>query len=295
MVGHVTRFAPSPTGFLHLGHAYAAIYAAAVAQSSGGTFLVRIEDTDLIRSKAEFEVAIDEDLGWLGLNWQRPVRRQSEHLDAYASALQKLKDLECIYPCFCTRKAIEAEFRASVGAPQGPDGPIYPGTCKALTINAQKTRVEQGEQHAWRMDVAKAEKILGRSLTFHEFGSGPDGECGQVVVQADVYGDFVLARKDAPASYHLTVVVDDAIQGVTMVTRGSDLFLSSHLHRLLQDLLGLPQPLYNHHRLICDERGQRLAKRDQATSLREIRAKGTTANQVYAMLGFTSRSDQQTI
>ena len=289
MSGHITRFAPSPTGYLHLGHAYAAIYAAATALDTGGRFLVRIEDTDQARCRVEFEIAIEEDLHWLGLSWERPVRRQSEHFDDYANALKRLKDLNCVYPCFCTRKEIEAEFAASAGAPQGPDGPLYPGTCKLLDVAERTQRVDRGDQHAWRMDVARATAISGRTLTFYEAGVGPNGERGRIEVQPEIYGDFVLARKDAPASYHLAVVVDDAIQGVSMVTRGNDLFASTHLHRLLQALLGLPEPLYNHHRLICDAAGKRLAKRDQAASLRQLRAQGTSAMQIYEMLGLTNR------
>ena len=292
MSGHITRFAPSPTGYLHLGHAYAAIYAAAAALDTGGKFLVRIEDTDQARCRVEFEIAIEEDLHWLGLSWERPARRQSAHFSDYNGALEKLKAMGCAYPCFCSRKEIEAEFAASVGAPQGPEGPLYPGTCKTLGAGHRHERIARGEAHAWRMDVAKAQAILGRTLSFEERGEGPNGERGRIEVHSENYGDFVLARKDAPASYHLAVTVDDAIQGVTMVTRGNDLFPSTHLHRLLQELLGLPQPLYNHHRLVRDEFGRRLAKRDQSTSLRQLRAQGMRVVQVYELLGLTSRSDR---
>lgn len=290
MSGHITRFAPSPTGYLHLGHAYAAIYAAAAVLDTGGKFLVRIEDTDLARCRAEFEVAIEEDLKWLGLTWERPVRRQSEHFSDYNGALERLKALGCAYPCFCSRKEIEAEFSASVGAPQGPEGPLYPGTCTSLDDGSRRERIARGDAHAWRMDVAKAQAIIGRTLSFEELGWGPNGERGRIDVRPETYGDFVLARKDTPASYHLAVTVDDAIQGVTMVTRGHDLFPSTHLHRLLQELLGLPPPLYNHHRLVRDEFGKRLAKRDQSTSLRQLRAQGMSVVQVYELLGLTSRS-----
>ena len=290
MSGHITRFAPSPTGYLHLGHAYAAIYAAAGAVDTGGKFLVRIEDTDLARCRAEFEFAIEEDLQWLGLTWERPVRRQSGHFSDYNRALERLKALGCVYPCFCSRKEIEAEFSASVGAPQGPEGPLYPGTCKSLGVGFRHDRIARGDAHAWRMDVAKARAIVGHAFSFEELGAGPDGERGRIDVRPEIYGDFVLARKDAPASYHLAVTVDDAIQGVTMVTRGNDLFPSTHLHRLLQELLGLAPPLYNHHRLVRDEFGKRLAKRDQSTSLRQLRAQGMSVVQVYELLGLTSRS-----
>ncbi len=292
MTDHVTRFAPSPTGFLHLGHAFAALYAADVARQSGGRFLVRIEDTDRTRSRPEFEAAIEEDLRWLGLTWELPVRRQSEHFDDYARALETLKSLGCAYPCFCTRKEIEAEFAASISAPHGPEGPIYPGTCRTLVSSERDVRIARGDPHAWRLDVAKACTVIGVTgapLAFEELGAGPNGERGTIAAHPDAFGDFVLARKDAPASYHLSVVVDDAAQGVTIVTRGNDLFSATSLHRILQELLGLAAPAYSHHRLICDEHGKRLAKRDQAAALRTLRAQGISASDVRARLGFTNR------
>lgn len=287
MSGHTTRFAPSPTGYLHLGHAFAALYAADMA--AGGRFLVRIEDTDRTRARPAYEAAIFEDLAWLGLTWEEPVRRQSEHFGAYAKALDQLKALGCAYPCFCTRKEIEAEFAASVNAPHGPDGPIYPGTCRGLSDEEQAGRIARGDQHAWRLDVAKAVALLGAPLSFEELGGGPAGETGAIAVKADLFGDFVLARKDAPASYHLAVVVDDALQGVTLVTRGHDLFAAAHVHRVLQALLKLPVPLCSHHRLIVDASGKRLAKRDQATTLRHLRANGWTPARIREVLGLTSR------
>lgn len=289
MAPYVTRFAPSPTGYLHLGHAFAALYAADLAERSGGRFLVRIEDTDRTRARGEFEAAIFEDMAWLGLTWEEPVRRQSAHFDDYARALETLRGFACAYPCFCTRKEIEAEFAASVNAPHGPDGPIYPGTCRGLSDLEKTGRIERGDQHAWRLDVAKAVTLLGAPLSFEELGGGPAGETGAIAVKADLFGDFVLARKDAPASYHLSVVVDDALQGVTLVTRGNDLFAAAHVHRLLQALLKLPVPLYSHHRLILDASGKRLAKRDQATTLRHLRADGWTPARVREVLGLTSR------
>ena len=289
MTGHVTRFAPSPTGYLHLGHAFAALYAADLARASGGRFLVRIEDTDRTRARAEFETAIFEDLAWLGLSWEQPVRRQSEHFGDYATALETLKSLGCAYPCFCTRREIEAEFAASVNAPHGPDGPTYPGTCRGLTPVEREERIARGDQHAWRLDVAKATQVAAGPLSFEELGGGPAGERGAIAVKADLFGDFVLARKDAPASYHLAVVVDDALQGVTLVTRGNDLFAAAHVHRLLQALLRLPVPVYSHHRLVLDASGKRLAKRDQATTLRHLRADGWTPACVREALGLTSR------
>lgn len=289
MTPYVTRFAPSPTGYLHLGHAFAALYAADLAARAGGRFLVRIEDTDLTRARPTFETAIFEDLAWLGLRWEEPVRRQSEHFDDFARALQRLKAVGCAYPCFCTRKEIEAEFAASVNAPHGPDGPIYQGTCRALSAAEREQRLARGDQHAWRLDVAKAAARIGTSLSFAELGGGPNGERGTIAVTPDLFGDFVLARKDAPASYHLAVVVDDALQGVTLVTRGNDLFAATHVHRLLQALLELPVPQYSHHRLILDASGKRLAKRDQATTLKHLRADGWTSARVREVLGLTSR------
>lgn len=289
MSGEITRFAPSPTGYLHLGHAFAALYAADLAYQSGGRFLVRIEDTDRTRSRPEFEAGIDEDLTWLGLTWVRPVRRQSDHFDDYANALEKLKSLACVYRCFCTRKEIEVEFAASVNAPQGPDGPIYPGTCRVMDEWEREARIARGDPCAWRLDVAKACAIIRKPISFHELGAGPQGEHGEIVARPDAFGDFVLARKDAPASYHLSVVVDDALQGVTTVTRGNDLFAASSLHRMLQELLKLPVTRYSHHRLICDAAGKRLAKRDQATTLRTLRESGVTPGQIREQLGFTNR------
>ncbi len=287
MTSHATRFAPSPTGYLHLGHAFAALYAH--EQAAGGRFLVRIEDTDRTRSRPVYEAAIEEDLAWLGLSWERPMRRQSEHLDDYAKALEILKARGWAYPCFCTRKEIEAEFAASVSAPHGPEGPIYPGTCRMHSAQYRDARLQRGDQHAWRLDVVKALGSVGSALEFRELGSGPNGETGTIAARVDAFGDFVLARKDAPASYHLAVVVDDALQGITMVTRGNDLFAATSLHRLLQELLGLPAPVYSHHRLICDATGKRLAKRDQATTLRTLRAGGWTPARVREAVGLTSR------
>ncbi len=289
MAPHVTRFAPSPTGYLHLGHAFAALVAAELARASGGRFLVRIEDTDRTRARPEYEAAIFEDLAWLGLQWEEPVRRQSEHFGAYASALDVVKGLGCAYPCFCTRKEIEAEFAASVNAPHGPDGPVYPGTCRALPATERAQRLARGDNHAWRLDVAAALARLDVPLTFEELGRGPAAERGTIAVTADLFGDIVLARKDAPASYHLAVVVDDALQGVTLVTRGNDLFAAAHVQRLLQALLKLPVPQYSHHRLILDASGKRLAKRDQATTLKHLRADGWTPARVREAVAITSR------
>ena len=284
----ITRFAPSPTGHLHLGHAYAALFAAEAAGASG-TFLLRMEDIDPMRCRREFEAAIGDDLAWLGLRWPTPVRRQSEHFAEYAAALEKLKGLGLLYPCFCTRAAIAAEIQASVDAPQGPDGPIYPGTCRGLEKSQRDERVARGDAHGWRLDVARACAHVGDDLSFEETGQGPDGETGRIWTTPDLFGDVVLARKETPASYHLAVVVDDALQGVSLVTRGNDLFASTHLHRLLHALLNLRAPVYRHHRLITDASGRRLAKRDEDQTLRALRLAGATPDEIRRRVGLTSR------
>jgi glutamyl-Q tRNA(Asp) synthetase len=285
MTADVTRFAPSPTGPLHLGHAFAALFAEQAARASRGRFLLRIEDIDTARARPEFERAIEEDLAWLQLAWERPVRRQSEHFADYAAALEVLRRRELLYPCFCTRKEIAAEIAASAAAPQGPDGPLYPGTCRRVDPSERARRVADGEDHAWRLDVVRASSA--GPLTFDESGDVP--EAGHVMARPQMFGDVVLARKDTPASYHLAVVVDDAAQGVTLVTRGLDLLPATHLHRLLQALLGLPAPRYRHHRLITDVAGKRLAKRDHATALRTLRERSVRPEDIRTQLGFTSR------
>jgi glutamyl-Q tRNA(Asp) synthetase len=268
----VTRFAPSPTGWLHLGHAYAALFAREA--SAGGRFLIRLEDIDGTRARPEYEEAIFEDLAWLGLSWETPVRRQSDHFDDYRAALAKLEALKVLYPCFCTRREIQEEISRAGNAPQGPDGPLYPGTCRNRSANERAERIAAGEAYALRLDVAKAATIVAKELAWKDRGHG------HFKARADVFGDVVLARKDTPASYHLAVVVDDALQGITLVTRGEDLLEATHLHRLLQELLGLPVPEWHHHRLITDEAGKRLAKRDDARSLRSLRAAGWTPERV---------------
>ncbi len=282
-----TRFAPSPTGALHLGHAYAALVAQAAA-GEGGRFLVRLEDTDASRVRAEYEQGIYDDLKWLGLSWKEPIMRQSERAQAYVEALDKLRAQDLIYPCFCTRKEIEAEFRASLSAPHhnkmGPDGPLYPGTCKHLRPEEAVRRIAAKEPHALRLHMDRAMGTVSDNLTFRECGAGPNGESGIITAMPSVFGDAILARKDAPASYHLAVVVDDAAQGITLVPRGNDLFPSTHLHRLLQALLGLPAPDYLHHELIVDEDGKRLAKRHDALSLATLRADGKTPEDIKKML-----------
>lgn len=267
----VTRFAPSPTGWLHLGHAHAAIFAHEAAQ--GGRFLIRLEDIDGTRARPEYEEAIFDDLAWLELKWETPVRRQSDHFDDFRAALAKLEALGVLYPCFCTRREIQEEIARAGNAPQGPDGPLYPGTCRNRSADERAERMAKGEAYALRLDLAKAMQGVGE-LTWKDRGRGAFS------ARPDVFGDVVLARKDTPASYHLAVVVDDALQGITLVTRGEDLLEATHLHRLLQELLGLPVPEWHHHRLITDENGKRLAKRDDARSLRSLRAAGWTPDQI---------------
>lgn len=281
----VTRFAPSPTGYLHIGHAFAAIMAHDAAR--GGRFLVRIEDIDQTRCRPEFEAAIFEDLAWLGLDWEMPVLRQSERFDAYRAALAKLEARHLLYPCFCTRAEIAAEVARAFEAPHGPEGPIYPGTCRDLSEDERKARIASGAPYALRLDVAKA---AGRmlELTFEEHGLGPNGEHGRIAVDPLLFGDIVLARKDAPASYHLSVVADDAFQGVTLVTRGNDLFTATHIQRLLQTLLELPEPSYAHHKLILDAEGKKFSKRDHAVTLRDLRAQSVTPQAIRAQLGLSA-------
>lgn len=275
----VTRFAPSPTGWLHLGHAYAALFAGERARAGGGRFLLRMEDLDLTRVRPEYEAAIREDLHWLGLEWEEPVWRQSERFAVYREALGQLDALGLLYPCFCTRREIADEIERAGAAPQGPDGPLYPGTCRALDPATVEARMGEGLSYALRLNVKKAVEKAGRPLVWR------DESKGEMVATPEIFGDVVLARKDTPASYHLSVVIDDAAQAITHVTRGEDLFPATHLHRLLQDLLGLPVPVWAHHRLIVDEEGRRLAKRDAARSLRSLRDSGWTPEDVKARVG----------
>jgi glutamyl-Q tRNA(Asp) synthetase len=276
----VTRFAPSPTGYQHLGHAFAAITAQRAAQ--GGRFLVRIEDIDAARCRPQFEAAIFEDLSWLGLEWEPPVLRQSTRFGAYRAALDELHTQGLLYPCFCTRKEIAEEIASAADAPHGPEGPLYPGTCRALPPEIARTRMAAGESYALRLDVREAAKRAG-PLSFNEQGEGPEN--GIVATDPTRFGDVVLARKETPASYHLAVVVDDAHQGVTLVTRGNDLFTATPVQRLLQELLNLPAPAYAHHRLILDERGRKFSKREAGVTLRALRESGTTPADIRARLG----------
>jgi glutamyl-Q tRNA(Asp) synthetase len=264
----VTRFAPSPTGFLHLGHAFAAITAA----EAGTRFLLRIEDIDTGRTREEFVAAIFEDLHWLRLDWEEPVMRQSTRGEAYRDEIAKLEAKGVVYPCFCTRREIAVEIARAVEAPHGPDGPIYPRTCRRLSSDERAAKLASGMSYALRFDAAKAAAMAG-PLTFREHGA-------RVEVQPLLFGDIVLARKEMPAAYHLAVVVDDAFQGVTLVTRGADLLSATHVQRLLQALLGLPEPAYAHHRLILDADGKKFSKRDRAVTLRSLREAGVTAQDV---------------
>ncbi len=287
MTAPVTRFAPSPTGLMHLGHAHAALFAQGAAREGDGRFLLRIEDIDRGRCRAEFEAAILEDLAWLGLQWEAPVLRQSERGAAYGAALERLDALGVLYPCFCTRRDIAAEIAAAAAAPHGaadgraagPEGPPYPGICRGLPGADRAARMARGVAFALRLDSQKAAALAG-DLAF------TDGPQGSTRADPHVLGDAVLARKDIGTSYHLAVVVDDAAQGVTLVTRGDDLLPSTHLHRLLQALLGLPVPDYHHHPMIEDETGARLAKRDHAMSLRGLRGQGRSPAQTRALAGF---------
>jgi len=276
----VTRFAPSPTGYLHLGHAYAARF----ARERGERFLLRVEDIDSARVRPEYDTAILEDLAWLGLQWDGTLLRQSTRFEAYRAALNRLESEGLLYPCFCTRSEIAAEIARAVEAPHGPEGPLYPGTCRDISKAEREARIASGAPYALRLNSALAAQRTP-PLHFREDGAGPSGERGGIVVDPLLFGDVVLARKDTPASYHLAVVVDDAFQGVTLVTRGNDLFAATHIQRMLQTLLDLPAPGYAHHRLVLDTNGRKFSKRDQSVTLRSLRETGKTPDDVFALLG----------
>lgn len=262
---YVSRFAPSPTGRLHVGHAYSALFSYRNAQSHGGRFILRIEDIDTTRCHAEFEDGIYEDLAWLGLQWETPVRRQSDHFDVYKEALADLEDRGLLYPCFCTRGDIKREVGLSSSAPHGPEGILYPGICRDLSAAERKERIENGEPFAMRLNSAKALATLSEPLQWY------DHLKGMQIATPEILGDAVLARKDIPASYHLCVTLDDHLQGVSVVTRGEDLFYATHLHRLLQHLLNLNVPQWHHHPLLMDENGERLAKRNKSITIQHLR------------------------
>jgi len=288
-IAFVTRFAPSPTGRLHPGHAASALMAWEAARAAGGRCLLRIEDIDTTRCRAEYIDGILEDLAWLGLDWETPVRRQSEHLDDYRAALDRLESMGVLYPCICTRREIAAEVAASASAPHGAEGPLYPGICKNRPQEEMQRARETGTPVALRLDMEAAVAVLrskGRwPLTF-----GDELRGDTVSVDPALHGDVVLARKDLGTSYHLAVTVDDALQGITHVIRGEDLLTSTHVHRILQALLDLPEPVYRHHPLLTDATGRRLAKRDRALTLQALRERGETAESVrhgLATEGFT--------
>ena len=274
-----TRFAPSPTGHLHRGHAFSALTAFDAARVAGGRFVLRIEDIDATRSRPDYEAAILEDLAWLGLEWEQPVRRQSEHLSDYHRAIETLRDKGLVYRCFRTRKELD------IG--RAPHEPAVPFTGAPLPPDEEAARLERGEPFAWRLSLDAAGAALGGfdDLTFVEEGAGPDGETGPIAARPELAGDIVLARKDVGVAYHLAVVLDDALQGITQVIRGQDLFEAAHIQRLLQALLDLPTPTYRHHRLLTGPDGKRYAKRDKAQTLRELRAAGVTLEQLRAEMG----------
>jgi glutamyl-Q tRNA(Asp) synthetase len=285
----VTRFAPSPSGLLHRGHAYSALTAHRAAREAGGRFLLRIEDIDAARSRPQFEAAILEDLAWLGLDWDWPVRRQSEHLDDYRAALDRLQARGLVYRCFRTRREVLDEIgRAPHGPGEGPDGRVFRGA--PLPAAEESARLAAGEPFAWRLSLDAARSALGEAaweaLALIEQGEGPGGEHGLVRARPALAGDVVLARKDVGVAYHLAVVVDDALQGVSHVIRGQDLHEAAHVQRLLQALLGLPAPLYRHHLLLAGPDGRRLAKRDLAETLRDLRERGMEPATLKAKLGF---------
>ncbi len=277
--GLVTRFAPSPTGHLHLGHAFSALSAWRRARAVGGRFLLRLEDIDASRCRAEFASAILEDLAWLGLDWDGDVRVQSAQLGDYRAVLDALRGRGLLYPCFCTR----ADIRRELAAPHGPEGAVYPGTCRRLPQHERAARIGAGMAYSLRLDMGAALAAMARPLRFH------DEVAGTIDADPVAFGDVVLARKDTPASYHLCVTHDDARQGVTLVVRGVDLLAATHVHVLLQALMGWPTPTYAHHALLTDDAGRRLAKRDRAATLRDLRAAGCSPAEVRALAGCPDR------
>lgn len=281
----VLRFAPSPNGYLHLGHAYSALTNARIAERLGGRLFLRMEDIDGDRCKPEFEAAIVEDLAWLGLSFDPDVRRQSEHFSDYKAALQRLTDEGLLYPCFCTRTEIARAVGGRGDWPRDPDGsPHYSGACKRLDASERARRLAAGRPAALRIDMALALAKVGRGLGWLEFGEGEAAR--EIAAEPARWGDAVLARRDIPASYHIAVVVDDDLQGVTDVVRGQDLFEATSLHRLLQELLGRPGPRYHHHDLVRDQGGDKLSKRTSAKSIRALRREGVSAQELGRRLGF---------
>jgi glutamyl-Q tRNA(Asp) synthetase len=284
----VFRFAPSPNGYLHLGHALSALLNADMARATGGRLLLRIEDIDTARCRPEYETAIYEDLEWLGLAWERPVRRQSERYDDYRAALGTLETMGLVYPSFESRADIArlvAAKEAIAPWPRDPDGaPLYPGDAKSMSVPDRKRRIDAGAPYALRLDMPAALARAGK-LTWTETGAGPNGETGAIAADPATWGDVILARKETPTSYHLAVTVDDAAQNITDVVRGRDLFHATAVHRLLQVLLGLPEPRYHHHRLVLDADGSKLSKSSQSTGLRELRARGVSPADIRRLAG----------
>jgi glutamyl-Q tRNA(Asp) synthetase len=284
----VFRFAPSPNGYLHLGHAFSALLNADMARANNGRLLLRIEDIDTVRCRPEYETAICEDLAWLGINWEIPVRRQSGHWDDYRGVLARLEAMGLIYPSFESRADIArlvADREAQGRWPRDPDGaPLYPGDAKNMSVAERNRRIDAGEAYALRLDMRAALARAG-ALTWIETGAGPAGETGTVDADPSAWGDVILARKETPTSYQLAVVVDDAAQTVTDVIRGCDLFYATAVHRLLQTLLGLPAPRYHHHRLVLDGAGNKLSKSTQSTGVRELRARGVTPAEIRHLTG----------
>jgi glutamyl-Q tRNA(Asp) synthetase len=281
----VFRFAPSPNGYLHLGHALSALLNFDLARAAGGRLLLRIEDIDATRCRSEYETAIHEDLTWLGITFEAEVRRQSEHFEDYRAALARLEAAGLLYPAFESRSEIAAQVAASPSWPRDPDGaPLYPGTARALSGAERARRIAGGEPYALRLDMAAAlARVEAARLGFTETGAVPDGE--RVVAEPARWGDVVLGRKEIPTSYHLAVVVDDAHQGITHVVRGHDLFAATGVHRLLQELLGLPAPVYHHHRLVLDTDGRKLSKSTASTALRALRREGAAAADIRRIVG----------
>ena len=277
----ITRFAPSPSGHLHLGHAYSALMTAKISKNAGkndSQLLLRIEDIDISRCRKEFEDSIIEDLIWLGLQWQKPILRQSDRFDIYDSFLNKLTNLGLTYPCFCSRKDIANNIDRILNAPHGPDGFIYPATCKNLTdIEIDKLK-STGKPYAIRMHMDRAVAITGGLDFFDEI-------LGRIKIDAVSCGDIILARKDMGSSYHLSVVIDDGLQGVNLITRGVDLLHATHVQRVLQCLFGFVEPIYHHHKLLSDENGRRYAKRDHALTLKSLRDKGKSPDDIKNMIG----------
>jgi len=280
----VTRFAPSPTGYLHLGHAFSALIAFDAATKINGRFILRIEDIDLGRCKAEFEQAIYDDLQWLGLRWEQPVRRQSDHFAEYTTALEKLRSKEVVYRCFKTRKEITDEIaRAPHLAPEGPEGAPYIGARPAVL--EESALLAEGKAYAWRISIQRAKEVLGSAYDGLSFVEQTDQGSRTIAATPDIFGDIVVARKDFGTSYHLSSAHDDALQGITHIIRGTDLYHAAHLHVLLQTLLDYPTPIYQHHRLITDESGSRLAKRNKSATIKSLRESGVTPQEIRTQLG----------